>query len=97
MRGIVLSSRAERDLRRIGPGPEVARIRVALVALVDDGADLDIKPLAGAVPWRRLRVGDYRVLYRPIEPAESVEGGARWLVARVIHRRELERAVATLS
>lgn len=97
MRGIVLSRRAERDLRRIGAGETLARIREALDGLAAGGSSLDIKPLAGAGPWHRLPVGDYRILYRPVEPSESVDSKAGWLVARVVHRRDLERAVSTLS
>lgn len=94
MRGIVLSRRAERDLRRVGPGEGLERIHDALAA---GEANLDIKPLAGTAPWQRLRVGDYRILYRPVGPADGTAGEARWLVARVVHRRDLERAVATLT
>jgi hypothetical protein len=97
MRGIVLARRAERDLRRIGPGEVLVRIREALHGLGTGSADLDVKPLAGAGTWHRLRVGDHRILYRPVEPGEEVDPNARWLVARVVHRRDLERAVSTLS
>ena len=97
MRGIVLSRRAERDLRSVGSGESVARIREALPALAAGETNLDIKPLAGAALWHRLRVGDYRILYRPLDPAEAIEAEAAWIVARIIHRRDLERAVATLT
>ena len=97
MRRIVLSRRAERDLRRIGSGETLTRISDAFVVLASGGANLDIKPLIGSAPWHRLRVGDYRVLYRPILPGEGMDLAADWLVARVIHRRDLERAVATLA
>lgn len=95
--GVVLSRRAERDLRRLGRGEPLARIREALEGLAAGGGDLDIKPLAGAEPWLRLRVGDYRILYRPIERGEGRDPNARWLVARIVHRRDLARAVGTLS
>lgn len=97
MHGIVLSRRAERDLRRLGLGETVARIREALAALAAGEANLDVKPLAGAAPWHRLRVGDYRILYRPVDSTEAIAGGAEWLVARIVHRRDLERAVTTLT
>ncbi len=96
MRGVVLSRRAERDLRGLGSGEALARIREALEGLADGGASLDIKPLAGAAPWHRLRVGDHRILYRPLESDEVADASVRWLVARIVHRRDLERAVATL-
>ena len=52
--------------------------------------------------WRerlrhRLRVGDYRVLYRAVAADETGDGVARFLVARIIHRRDLERATAALE
>lgn len=96
MGGVVLSRRAERDLRGIGTGAGLARIRDALEGLAAGAANLDIKPLAGAAPWHRLRVGDYRMLYRSIEPGEAADTNARWLVARIVHRGDLERAVSTL-
>lgn len=91
---IALSRRAEKDLRRIGPGDELNRIRQALEALADAPGGLGVKPLRGQSPWLRLRVGDYRILYRPINPGEA---DASLLVARVVHRSELERAVSTLA
>ncbi len=97
MSGIVLSRRAERDLRRIGRGEALARLREALDGLADGEASLDVKPLAGSAPWHRLRVGDYRVLYRAVEPDKAGDSEARFLVARVVHRRDLERAVTTLE
>jgi mRNA-degrading endonuclease RelE of RelBE toxin-antitoxin system len=94
---IVLSRRAERDLRRIGRGEALARLREALEGLAVGEANLDVKPLAGSAPWHRLRVGDYRILYRTLEPDEGGESDARFLVARIVHRRDLERAVVTLE
>lgn len=95
MERIALSRRAVKDLRRIGPGYELSRVREALDALAGDEPSLDVKALRGQSPWLRLRVGDYRILYRPLVPDESA--GASYLVARVIHRSELDRAVGTLA
>ena len=97
MRRIAFSRRAERDLRRIGPGEVANRIRAALQQLATGEPTLDVKPLTGAAPWHRLRVGNYRVLYRPVAPDEAVDPDTAWLVARIIHRRDLERAVTTLT
>ena len=97
MSRIVLSRRAERDLRRIGRGEQLGRLHEALEGLAVGQANLDVKPLAGSAPWHRLRVGDYRVLYRAVEPEEAGDSDARFLVARVVARRDLERAVATLG
>lgn len=95
MAGIALSRGAVKDLRRIGAREELNRIREGLEALEGDRTDLDIKPLRGRSPWLRLRVGDYRVLYRPIASGEA--GNASHLVARIVHRSDLQRAVATLA
>lgn len=84
-----LTRHAERDLRRIGPGPQRKRIAAALTALGADMANLDIKTLVDARPWRRLRVGDYRVLYWQ-RPDTAYE------VGRIIHRRDLDAAAAAL-
>jgi len=85
---LTIGPRAERDLRKIGPGPDRARIAARLRDLAADTPNLDIKALAGAAPWLRLRVGDYRVLY-------CLAGGA-YIVERIVNRRELARAVDTL-
>ncbi len=95
MAGIALSRRAVKDLRRIGPGEELSRIREALERLEGDRTDLDIKALRGRSTWLRLRVGEYRVLYRPITSGEA--SSASHLVARIVHRSDLQRAVATLA
>ncbi|MBA3875903.1 MAG: addiction module toxin RelE [Anaerolinea sp.] len=97
MSRIVLSRRAERDLRRIGRGEALARLREALEGLAVGEAGLDVRPLAGSAPWHRLPVGDYRVLYRAVGPGEAGDSDARFLVARVVNRRDLERAVAALE
>lgn len=75
------------------------------LATVPQPANLDIKAVVGASPWLRLRVGDYRVLYRPLTGDEiadiagregRLEGDNGFLVHRIVHRRDLERAVHAL-
>lgn len=95
MGSIALSRRATKDIRRIGAGGQLNRIRDALEALGDEHTELDVKPLQGISPWLRLRVGEYRILYRPTDPDEVA--GVSYLVARVVHRGDLERAVSTLA
>jgi mRNA-degrading endonuclease RelE of RelBE toxin-antitoxin system len=127
---------AKRDLRRLGPGPDRKALIDALtvgLAAIPPPDNLDIKALKGAAPWLRLRVGDYRILYRPLTLFElrtlehqrtistqleklrkqgeqraveklmeevrrsrqqQAEGG--FLVARIVHRRDLAQAVRTL-
>jgi mRNA-degrading endonuclease RelE of RelBE toxin-antitoxin system len=92
---IELAARAVRDLRRIG-APERRRIRQALDGLAAGAENADVKALAGAAPWLRLRAGDWRVLYRPLSEAEAAEGPG-FLIARVVNRRDLLRAVRTLD
>jgi hypothetical protein len=86
---ILLSTRAVRDLRRLGPGPELDRIEAGLQRLSTGEANLDIKPGTGSAPWLRLRIGDWRILFRP--------AGDQILVARIIHRSELQQAIRTLE
>ena len=89
MREVTLRPRAERDLRQIGPGPERTRIVAGLRELGADAPNLDVKALAGATPWLRLRISNYRVLYRPA-------GDSTYVVERIVHRRDLDRAVNQL-
>ena len=86
---ILLSTRAERDLRCLGPGPELDRIEAGLRRLIGGETNLDIKPVTGSAPWLRLRIGDWRILYRPADD--------QILVARIIHRSELQQAIRTLE
>jgi hypothetical protein len=48
----------------------------------------------------RLRVGNWRILYRPLFPDElralSVETADGYVIGRIIHRRDLLEAVRTL-
>jgi mRNA-degrading endonuclease RelE of RelBE toxin-antitoxin system len=120
---VELGSKARSDLRRLDPGSDRKAVIDALtvgLAAVPPPGNLDIKALKGAAPWLRLRVGDYRILYRPLTRAElqelkerekfSEQIGLSWrrspqrmqdadagyLVARIVHRRDLDRAVGTL-
>jgi mRNA interferase RelE/StbE len=86
-----LSRRAAKDLDSL---PKKTALRV-IEALEQLGADpgskaVDTKALVGRRPWRRLRVGEHRVLFR------SADKGRVLLVARVIDRKELDRALGTL-
>lgn len=87
-RELRLSRRAERDLRKLGAGPELDRVTNGLRRLASAEPNLDVKQLRGRDPWLRLRVGDWRVLYRPFELGFWVE--------RIVHRRDLHRAAESL-
>ncbi|MGA9876545.1 MAG: type II toxin-antitoxin system RelE/ParE family toxin [Solirubrobacteraceae bacterium] len=88
---IKLAPRAIRDLKGLDRQTR-KRVQNAFQALETDAPNLDIKPVAGHVPWRRLRVGEHRVLYHEL----TDEPDARYLVARVIDRRDLHRAIDKL-
>jgi mRNA-degrading endonuclease RelE of RelBE toxin-antitoxin system len=88
---IKLAPRAIRDLKQLDRKSR-KRVQQTFEALGANAANLDIKLVAGHAPWRRLRVGEHRVLYR--ELAEDAD--ARYLVARVIDRRDLHRAIDRL-
>jgi hypothetical protein len=85
-----------RDLRQLDR-TDVRRAQKALAGLATGAEDLDVKPLAGQASWLRLRAGELRILYRPLTPEEAEGGGPGWLVARVVHRRDLERAFGGLG
>lgn len=72
----------------MGPGPERERVLATLERLKDPESVLGVKALRASHPWLRLRVGDWRILFRPIE-------GGFW-TERIVHRRDLERAVTDL-
>jgi mRNA-degrading endonuclease RelE of RelBE toxin-antitoxin system len=93
---IEISRRAERDLRKLAI-TDARRVRATLESLSVGAENLDIKAVANRAPWLRLRVGELRVLYRPLSEEGPSESEQKWLVARVIHRRELDRAVASLN
>jgi mRNA-degrading endonuclease RelE of RelBE toxin-antitoxin system len=83
-----LAERAKRDLRGLDPETR-RRLADALRRLDSAASNLDVVPLKGRSPWLRLRVGGHRVLYRRA-------GADRWWVARIVDRRDLDRAVGTL-
>jgi mRNA-degrading endonuclease RelE of RelBE toxin-antitoxin system len=86
---VTLRPQAERDLRRLGRDDR-KRVGDALRLLALGAENLDVKPLSGSAPWLRLRVGDYRVLYR--EAGDDI-----LVVARIVNRRDLIRTVRTLD
>jgi mRNA interferase RelE/StbE len=90
---IELASRAVRDVRKMDP-QERRRIQRGIQDLAAGAENADVKAIAGRPPWLRMRVGDWRVLYRPMTEQEAAGGGI--LIARVIARRDLERSVRLL-
>jgi hypothetical protein len=105
---VELDRQAQRDLRKLHPDDHRAALRAMADVLTYEPlpANANDRALKGRAPWRRLRVGDrsrgtlafgehprfgQRILWR------AVSNGERRRVARVIHRRDLERAVRTLG
>jgi mRNA-degrading endonuclease RelE of RelBE toxin-antitoxin system len=78
---IKLVPRAIRDLKGLDRQTR-KRVQNAFQALETDAANLDVKPVAGHVPWRRMRIGEHRVLYREF----ADESDALYLVARAIDK-----------
>ena len=102
---VEVSRRAVKDLQQLRGKPELGGIALALrvaLAVVPLPANADVKALAGHAPWLRMRVGTYRILFRPLlEPeldALKVRGASSgYLVSRIVHRSELDMAVSRLT
>jgi mRNA interferase RelE/StbE len=75
---------AARQIRKLDPQIR-SRIRAATEALRDNPRPAGVTALAGAGDLLRIRVGDWRVIYR-VEDARLVV-----LVVEVGHRREVYR------
>ena len=73
------SSRIKRELRRVLP-PDRARIAEAVQALADDPRPPGVVQLEQNV--YRLRVGDYRVIYKVLEEERII------LIGRIVRRSE---------
>jgi mRNA-degrading endonuclease RelE of RelBE toxin-antitoxin system len=90
---VELDRQAQRDLRKLHPDDHRAALRAMTDVLTHEPlpANANDRALKGRAPWRRLRVGELRILWC------AVGDGKRRRVARVLHRRDLERAVRTLG
>lgn len=90
---VELDRQAQRDLRKLHPADQRAALRALRDVLAHEPlpANADDRVLKGREPWRRLRVGELRILWRPVEDDKARR------VARILHRRDLERAVRTLT
>lgn len=77
---------------------------MTLIKLEDDPwpANLDICALSGHSPWLRIRVGDYRILLRPLSDDELVTLGVElpqvgFLVSRAVDKQYVGRALRRLT
>ena len=80
---VVLTPSAARDLRRLPEGVR-QRIVAALQGLANNPRPPGCVKLSGGDEWR-IRVGDYRAIYRIDDTARLVT------VTRIGHRREVYR------
>ena len=81
---IELTPAAGRDFKRL-PRAAVVRLAPRLDALADDPRPAGVLPMTGMHGYYRLRVGDYRIIYK-VEDARLLV-----LVIRVANRREAYR------
>jgi mRNA-degrading endonuclease RelE of RelBE toxin-antitoxin system len=90
---VELDRQAQRDLRKLHPEDHRVVLRAMADVLTREPlpANANDRALKGRAPWRRLRVGELRILWRTVGAGESRR------VARVVHRRDLERAVRRLG
>ncbi len=88
---VELDQPAVKDLKRLD-SPIKGKIVKVLQQLESSGSvpdNLDIKPIKGFKPWLRLRIGTHRVLFRKMDKD-------KYLVHRIIHRRDLDRETTKL-
>lgn len=89
---IVYLKPAAKDLRQLKDATITKRIAVAVRQVANGEGAPDVVSVVGRPPWRRLRVGDWRILFRTAE----IDGTETLIVLRVIPRGELDAAVARL-
>lgn len=82
---VLLERRAEREFRKL-PSDVMARLDVVFRGLADNPRPSGAVKLSGQMgPGWRVRVGEYRVLYRVDDDQHRVE------IYRIKHRREAYR------
>jgi len=84
MYALLVGRSAERDLRRLSSAV-FERVNERILALREDPRPQGVRKLVGALEGWRIRVGDYRVLYRVDDDAQTVT------IVRVRHRRDVYR------
>jgi len=81
---LLVGRSAERDLGRL-PSAVFERVNERILALREDPRPQGVRKLVEALEGWRIRVGDYRVLYRVDDDAQTVT------IVRVRHRRDVYR------
>lgn len=86
------------DKLDVGTGRRVIVV-VDQLRLVPMPPNLDLTPLVGHRPWLRLRMGQFRLILRPLSADElraRDTGSPGYLVERVVYRRDLDDAIRAL-
>ncbi|MGH3827062.1 MAG: type II toxin-antitoxin system RelE family toxin [Pseudonocardiaceae bacterium] len=96
MSEVHIEQAAEKDLKRMGPGPERTRIVAGLRRLAQDAPNLDVKPTAAAPGWFRLRIGDYRVCYYRTQRDRPSGPVTIYAVERIVPRGAFDAVAASL-
>ena len=81
---IELTKAAERDLLAV-PKPVLKRLDACLLGLTDDPLPPGVKKLKNSDGLYRVRVSDYRIIYRIEQEILTV------LIVKIGHRREVYR------
>lgn len=97
---VQVSPRAEKDFRRLDRTTRT-RVRAILadrLTAVPLPANLDLKSLEGLSPWLRIRVGEHRIICRPLTAVElrGTGSSAGFYIARIIDRTQLQTALKNL-
>jgi mRNA-degrading endonuclease RelE of RelBE toxin-antitoxin system len=102
-----LTTRAVRDLRKID-GHERKKLVANIERLIEipQPKNLDVETITGHEPFCRLRVGDWRIIYRQLTEREmaillmrrgTLGSTTGFMIERLVDRKYLERAVAALE
>lgn len=87
---VEVAPKAEAQIKAL-PKAEAKRIVAKLANLAADPRPPKSEQLSGSPPFRRVRVGDYRVIYAVDDTARTV------IVARVRHRKDVYRDLDRLD
>jgi mRNA-degrading endonuclease RelE of RelBE toxin-antitoxin system len=103
---VVTSTHFEDDLSRL-PAADRKRVLTVLRDTLPSESlppNLNIKAIKGYAPWLRLRVGDWRIIFRPLARGEleaarqrhGRESARGYYVETVVRRSELPRVARRL-
>jgi mRNA interferase RelE/StbE len=87
---VEVAPKAEAQIKAL-PKAEAKRIVAKLAQLAADPRPAKSEQLSGSPPFRRVRVGDYRIIYAVDDSATTV------IVARVRHRKDAYRDLNSLD